>query len=53
MKMKEIIFKIIPCLHTSMTDDLIRQMGYNPNEKVSVDNIKSIKEVNYFILFIK
>ena len=34
-KFKEILFKIVPCLHASLTDDVIQKCGFNPNEKIT------------------
>ncbi len=39
MKLKEIVFKVVPCLHLTLTDDLIKQKGFNPNEKVTANDI--------------
>jgi hypothetical protein len=51
MKLKEVVFKILPCYHTSQVDDLIKQLGLNPNEKATDhDLIKKVVDHGYNFL---
>lgn len=34
-KFKEVLFKLVPCLHQSLTDDIIQSFQYNQNEKIT------------------
>ncbi|CAD8063758.1 unnamed protein product [Paramecium sonneborni] len=43
-KLKEIVFKLVPCLHQALTDDIIQQLKMNQNEKI-VNQYENVKKV--------
>lgn len=40
------LFKLVPCLHAQLTDDILRKFNINPNQKVADENVVQLKEVN-------
>ncbi|CAD8050635.1 unnamed protein product [Paramecium primaurelia] len=51
-KLKEVVFKLVPCLHQTLTDDIIQQLQMNQNEKIvnQFDNVKKV--VDYAMEYI-
>lgn len=53
-KLKDILFRLLPCFHQSMIDQLLKDKNLNPNAKASEEHINVLQEItNESIDFLK
>ncbi|EGR31934.1 hypothetical protein IMG5_099620 [Ichthyophthirius multifiliis] len=45
LKLREIVFKLVPSLHNPVIDHIIQLEGYNPTEKVGLESIEKVQKV--------
>lgn len=44
-KLKEVLFKMVPCFHQAMIDNLLRENGLNPNGKATEEHTQQLIKI--------